>query len=100
MEKTQNKYEQEALIQYCVNREIIRPKTNILTAIKYLVVLEAITLLISFGAAKLLVFVGFDYSFAFLHFFFGLVLILMFIKRFSILLVELYQHFLLFSSEA
>ena len=93
MEKTQNKYEQEALIQYCVNREIIRPKTNILTAIKYLVVLEAITLLISFGAAKLLVFVGFDYSFAFLHFFFGLVLILMFIKRFSILLVELYQHY-------
>lgn len=93
MEKPQNKYEQEALIDYCINRKLIRPKTNIITATKYLIVLELTTLLIVSFVAKLLVFVGFSYNFTLLHFFVSVVLILMFFKRFSILLIELYQHY-------
>ena len=90
---TQKKYEQEALINYCINREIIRPKTNIITVIKYLIVLEVTTLLIVLGTAKLLVFVGFDYIFSLLHFLTTVILIILFLKRISILFIELYQHY-------
>jgi putative component of membrane protein insertase Oxa1/YidC/SpoIIIJ protein YidD len=90
---TQKKYEQEALINYCINREIIRPKTNIITVIKYLIVLEVTTLLIVLGTAKLLVFVGFDYNFTLLHFLTTVILIILFLKRISILFIELYQHY-------
>ncbi len=93
MEKLQNKYEQEALINYCINREIIRPKTNIIKAVRYLIVLESATLLIAFIVAKLLVFVGFNYNFILLHFFISVALIIIFLKRFSILFIELYQHY-------
>lgn len=93
MKKHPNKYEQEALINYCINREIARPKTNFNKAIKYLIVLELITLLIAFGIAKMLVFVGFNNNFPLLHFFVTVVLIMLFFKRFSILLIELYQHY-------
>lgn len=93
MKKPQNKYEQEALINYCINREIKRPKTSIITAMKYLIVLELATLLLAFILAKLLVFIGFRYSFILLHFFVSVILIIMFLKRFSILFIELYQHY-------
>ena len=93
MEKPQNKYELEALINYCVNREINRPKTNIITAMKYIVVLELATLLITYLVAKILVFVGFSYNFTSLHFIISVLLLLMFYKRFSILFIELYQHY-------
>ncbi len=93
MEKPQNKYEQEELINYCINREIKRPKTSIITAMKYLIVLELATLLISYIVAKLLVFVGFNFSFILLHFFVSVVLLITFYKRFSILFIELYQHY-------
>lgn len=93
MEKPQNKYEQEALINYCINRELIRPKTNFFTAIKFLVVLELVTLIIVFCASKLLVFVGFNYDFTLLHLFVSIVLLFAVFKRFSILLIELYQHY-------
>lgn len=93
MEKPQNKYEQEALINYCINRELERPKTSIVTAMKYLIVLELLTLLFAYIFAKLLVFVGFRYSFILLHFFVSVILIIMFLKRFSILFIELYQHY-------
>ena len=91
MEKPQNKYEQEALIKYCINRELIKPKTNFITAIKFLVVLELATLIIVFCASKLLVFVGFNYDFTLLHLFVSIVLLFAVFKRFSILLIELYQ---------
>jgi len=93
MEKPQNKYEQEALINYCINRELERPKTSIFTAMKYLIVLELATLLFAYILAKLFVFVGFRYSFILLHFFVSVILIVMFVKGFSILFIELYQHY-------
>ena len=93
MEKPQNKYELEALINYCVNREVKRPKTNIITAMKYLIVLELATLLIAYFVAKMLVFVGFNCRFTLLHFFVSALLLIMFLKRFSILFIELYQHY-------
>lgn len=93
MENPINKYEQEVLIYYCINRELIRPKTNIITAIKYLFALEFITLIITICTSKLLVFVDYSYNFTFLHFFFSIILIMIFSKRFSILLIELYQHY-------
>ena len=85
MEIPQNKYELEALINYCVNREVKRPKTNIITAMKYLIVLELATLTIAYLVAKMLVFVGFSYSFTLLHFFVSVLLLIVFFKRFSIL---------------
>lgn len=93
MEKPQNKYELEALINYCVNREVKRPKTNIITAMKYLIVLELATLLIAYLVAKMLVFVGFSYNFTSLHFIISVLLLMLFYKRFSILFIELYQHY-------
>lgn len=93
MDKPLNKYEQEALINYCVNREVKRPKTNIITAMKYLIVLELATLLIVYFVAKMLVFVGFNYSFTLLHAFVSVLLLILFFKRFSILFIELYQHY-------
>lgn len=93
MEKPKNKYELEALINYCVKREVKRPKTNIITAMKYIIVLELATLLIVYFVAKMLVFVGFNYSFTLLHFFVSVLLLMMFFKRFSILFLELYQHY-------
>lgn len=93
MEKPQNKYELEALINYCVNRDINRPKTNIITAVKYLIVLELATLLIAYLVAKMLVFVGFSYNFTSLHFIVSVLLLMLFYKRFSILFIELYQHY-------
>ncbi|NCA74913.1 MAG: membrane protein insertion efficiency factor YidD [Alphaproteobacteria bacterium] len=93
MEKPQNRYEQEALINYCINREVKRPKTNIITAMKYLIVLELATLLIAYLFARLLVFVGFSSPFILLHFFVSVLLLMFFLKRFSILFIELYQHY-------
>lgn len=93
MEKPHNKYELEALINYCVNREIKRPKTNIITAMKYLIVLELTSLLIVYLVARMLVFVGFSYSFSSLNYFVSVLLLIFFYKRFSILVIELYQHY-------
>lgn len=93
MEKPQSKYELEALIDYCINRKLIRPKTNFITAIKFLVVFEIATLLIVFCASKLLVFVGFNYDLSLLHLFVSIMLLIVVFKRFSILLIELYQHY-------
>lgn len=93
MEKPQNKYEQEALINYCINRELERPKTNIITAMKYLIVLELATLLIAYLVAKILVFVGFSCNFTSLHLIISVLLLMLFYKRFSILFIELYQHY-------
>lgn len=93
MEKPQNKYEQENLINYCINRELIRPKTNIITVMKYLIVFEVITLLIVFIITKLLVFVGFSCNLSLLYFFVSVLLLIIFLKRLSILFIELYQHY-------
>jgi putative component of membrane protein insertase Oxa1/YidC/SpoIIIJ protein YidD len=93
MEKPQNKYEQEALIKYCINREIIRPRTNIFSAVKYVICLEVLTLLITFCVANLLVFIGFICNFSLLHLFVSILLILVFLKKITILFIELYQHY-------
>ena len=88
-----NKYEQQELVNYCVNRKLVRPNTNSIKAIKYLLLLELVSLISAFAIARLLVFVDISYDFALLHLSLTIILFLVFSKRFLILFVELYQHY-------
>lgn len=93
MEKKIKQYEQELIREYCISREIIRPKANILTALRYLLILEILIVALSLGLDYLLVLFNISLSFSTLYFFSSIFVVLVSLKRTMILSIELYQHY-------
>ena len=87
--------EQEEAWQYVCKRKLLRPKTNVFTAMKYALAFIVIVVLLSFLTHALLFQIIFYSKFSFVLFlFFYLMLGLIFIsKKIIIGLVHLYQHY-------
>ncbi len=93
MTKIPNQYEQEAARTYCLNRELIRPKTTFVTALQFLFFISAIIIITSYCFGHLFVWFGVSLSFSVLYFFATALVLFASKKKLLILLIELYQHY-------
>jgi putative component of membrane protein insertase Oxa1/YidC/SpoIIIJ protein YidD len=93
MEEISKQYEQESVRKYCISREIIRPKANVLTAIRYLLILELLIIGLSYGMNYLLVLFGISTTYPKLYFISSILVVLVSLKRSLILSIQIYQHY-------
>ena len=88
-----NQCDQEKVRKYCLHRELIKPNTNILIFVCWLLLLEIMVACLSVGVDCLFDWFDISFSFSILHFLTGIVVFFIFLKRICILLIELYQHY-------
>jgi len=86
-------YEREAVMKYCINRELVRPKTNFVTALKYLLIIEILIIALSYCFVNILHWFGISLSYSIVYSITSVGIICASLKKISILLIELYQHY-------
>ncbi len=86
-------HEQEAVMKYCINRELVRPKTNIVTALKYLLIIEILIIALSYSFVYMLHWFGISLSYSTVYSITSVGIICASLKKISILSIELYQHY-------
>ncbi len=93
MEKIPNQNEQETVRIYCLNRELIKPKTNIITAFKYLLIIEILIVELSYSFDYLFVWFRISISFSISYLLASTLVICVCLKKLLILSVKLYQYY-------
>lgn len=93
MQELSNQYEQEAVLHYCINRKLSRPKTNIVTALLFLLLMEVLIVVLSFGFNYLLVWFEIFLPYSTVYLFVTVIVLSINIKRMVVLSIELYQHY-------
>ena len=92
-EEIQNQCEQEIARNYSLNHELMRPKTNIVTFILWVLGIELISVVWAYIVLHLFHWFGIVFSFSTLYSLFSVVAFFIFLKKICILWVELYQHY-------
>jgi putative component of membrane protein insertase Oxa1/YidC/SpoIIIJ protein YidD len=92
-EEIQNQCEQDIVRDYCLNRKLIKPKTNILTFVLLFLSVEIVSFVLTYILCNLFHWFSIFVSFKILYSVVSIVLFLIFLKRICIMLVELYQHY-------
>lgn len=85
--------EREAVMSYCINRELVRPKTNVITAIIYLLILEIIIIALSYLFAYIFNWLGISLTYSITYSLITISVLYLSLKKLSILSIELYQHY-------
>ena len=88
-----NNSEQETVRQYCFCRELVRPKTNILKAIFWLLLFEMINVALFYCISLLCALFGISLSSSLIYLITSILVLSISIKKICILLIELYQHY-------
>jgi putative component of membrane protein insertase Oxa1/YidC/SpoIIIJ protein YidD len=88
-----NQNEYEIAQDYCLFRKLSKPKTNMVIAVKWLLLLELAACLLAISAYFVLIRLNIHFSFSTLHFIASSVLFLLFLKKICQLAIELYQHY-------
>lgn len=88
-----SQHEQETVLKYCINRELVRPKTNIVTALKYLLLLEILIIALTYCFVYLFLWFGVSLSFSVAYSLTSIVVFIVRLKKICIISVELYQHY-------
>ena len=89
----QNQCEQDIAQDYCLNHELIRPKTNIITFVLLVLVIEIISVALTYFLFNLFHWFGILFSFSTLYSFVSVGVFLIFLKKICIMLIKLYQHY-------
>jgi putative component of membrane protein insertase Oxa1/YidC/SpoIIIJ protein YidD len=90
---TYNSNEYETARAYCLNHNLNRPKTSVLTAIMLVLTIELSALLLATVLYFVFVWLGISLSFSEFYLITSNLLFLLFIKKISITAIELYQHY-------
>ena len=86
--------EYETVRRYCSEHELSRPKTDIFTAVKWFVVLEALVCLVTISICFVLGrWCNIRFYFVNVYFLSSIAVFLLFLKKICIIAVELYQHY-------
>ena len=85
--------EQEVVMKYCINRELVRPKTNIVTVLKYLLIIEILIIALSYFFIYTLNWFDISLSYSIVYSMTSIGIIGVSLKKISILSIELYQHY-------
>jgi putative component of membrane protein insertase Oxa1/YidC/SpoIIIJ protein YidD len=85
--------EQDAARDYSLNHPLARPATNVVAALKCLVLLEMLVIVMALALGFLLGRLGISFPFYTLHSSAGVIILCTHLKRICILLIELYQHY-------
>lgn len=88
-----NQLEQDIARDYCQNHELIRPRTNIITIVLLMLAIEVITVVVTYILLRLFHWFGTNASFSTLHSLTFTFLVIVFLKKICIFLIELYQHY-------
>ena len=88
-----NQCEQDTARNYSLNHELIRPNTNVITFILLILVFELISVVLAYIICHLLHWFGVTTSLGILHFLSSIIVLLIFLKKNCIILIELYQHY-------
>jgi len=91
----QNQCEQDIARDYCLNHKLIRTKANILTFLLWILVIEVISIVVAYILYRLFHWFGitFSISFSTLYLLISAIMLLIFLKKISILLIEMYQYY-------
>ena len=92
-EEIQNQCEQNIARDYCLNRKLVKPKTNVLTFVLLVLGIEVISIALTYTLCLLFHWFGISFSFNILYSLASVVVFLIFSKKICIALVELYQHY-------
>ena len=92
-EETPNQCEQDTARNYCLNHELIRPNTNVITFALLILVFELTSVVLAYISCRLLHWFGVTASLGTLHFLSSIIVLLIFLKKTCIILIELYQHY-------
>ena len=95
-EEIPNRQEQEIARAYCLERELVRPKTDVRCAIKWLLCFEIGVIVLSSIIAAMLYLFGISLQFTtFILIFYAVsaALFLILLKKILILAIKLYQHY-------
>jgi len=93
MKEIPNLVEQNKVREYCNNHELVRPDTNILKVLIFVLLIEAANSVLYYGIHYLSTMFGISLSFLFLYLFSSVVVLSIFFKKLCILFIELYQHY-------
>ncbi len=86
-----SRFEQDTARTYCCERELLRPKTDVKTAVKGILILETSVIIVSLS---LYLFLNrLSISFRTVYSITGAILPLFFLKKILVTAVELYQHY-------
>ena len=89
----QNQCEQDIVRDYCLNRKLVKPNTTIWTFVLFVLVIEIICAIVAYSLRNLLYSFGFVFSFSVLRLFVLAIVLLVFLKKICIMLIELYQRY-------
>ncbi len=87
--------EQVIARDYCQNHPLIRPKTNIITFVLWVLAIEVISVVIAYITLRLFQFLGITASFSTMHAITFAIVVIFLLKKICVLLIELYQHYAL-----
>lgn len=92
-EEIQNQCEQDIARDYCLNRKLVKPKTNVLTFVLLVSGIEIISVALAYILCLLFHWFGISFFFSTLYLLVSVVILLIYSKKICITLVELYQHY-------
>jgi len=92
-EEIQNQCEQDIARDYCLNRKLVKPNTDIFTFILWVLIIEIISLSLTYILYRLFHWFGIVFSFSILYFVVSAIMFLIFLKKICIILIKLYQHY-------
>ncbi|MDL2314928.1 membrane protein insertion efficiency factor YidD [Bacteroidales bacterium OttesenSCG-928-C19] len=88
-----NQSEQDIAEEYCLNRKLVRPQTNVFTLLKWVLLIEVSAVAVSYIVYQSFEWFGISFQFKSIYTCISILLPLLLLKRICILLIELYQHY-------
>lgn len=92
-EVIQNQCEQDLARDYCQNHELIRPKTNVIALILCILAIVVTSYIVTYFLSRLFHWFGITNSFSTLHSIVLALMVLIFLKKICLRLIELYQRY-------
>ena len=88
-----NQTEEDVVRDYCCNRQLIAPETNIISLIVLILLLELMSIIAALATYYVLNWFDISFSFEILHLLVSVTVFCIYLKKICIVAVEVYQHY-------